>query len=437
MNQSENKKQSTRAITQKIRTGQSFLYRQNGFESMVLEFHLNEPIVRKNLKNALDKALQRFDYLTKELKEIDGDFYLRENRRPMKLRESATFLPLGGSQVNGHLLDVHYSGQRVFIAYHHGVCDGRGILPFVRTLLYYYFSMKEQQTIQLPNVQLAKMPYYSDELLEPGFAKFDEEQPTTIPDIQKKGYSLPEAKNQTQRLTYSYKTDFAIDAVDFISYGKSIGATPAITMALMMSEAIASEKTGDGLVNCNLVTDLRRGVHLENTHRNCVSSLSLAYDPQLGDSPAVMAKSYREKINAYKQPENLKSELRKVVQLSDQLDKLPTFAAKQKALDFFETLLSDTYILSYIGQLNLGIYEQYIEEIHTYSSGSRGLTIEMIATNEKIFLDMMQSFDDERYVKAFCRQLDTHKISYQRKPLKLFSTPKDHLVQRNSKELIV
>ncbi|MGF1932734.1 hypothetical protein ACQUE8_17915, partial [Enterococcus casseliflavus] len=102
--------------SEKIRTGQSFLYRKNGVESMIIDIQLHETVRGDYLIRAADKACQRYAYLTQQLVECDGDFYLVENKQPLVVRHSSSFLPLGSDAVNGHLFDLHYDSKTIGMA---------------------------------------------------------------------------------------------------------------------------------------------------------------------------------------------------------------------------------------------------------------------------------------------------------------------------------
>lgn len=44
-------------------------------------------------------------------------------------------------------------------------------------------------------------------------------------------------------------------------------------------------------------------------------------------------------------------------------------------LSFFESLCINTFVLSYTGQLDLGEAEAFMESMHLYSGGNRGLIV--------------------------------------------------------------
>ncbi|WP_259680450.1 hypothetical protein [Leuconostoc mesenteroides] len=96
-------------------------------------------------------------------------------------------------------------------------------------------------------------------------------------------------------------------------------------------------------------------------------------------------------------------------------------------LSFFENILLNTFIISYSGQTKLGELEQYIDEMHTYMSGTNGLSIEMLAINGGISVDILQSFESDVYVKDFTDILAANNIDFKINDTVLFEVPNDKL----------
>ncbi|WP_314068497.1 hypothetical protein [uncultured Vagococcus sp.] len=411
----------------KIKTGQCYLYRENGYESMVIDITLKKQIEHEALKDAFSLTIQRFDYLSCKLKEVAGDFYLEQNSLPFVIRNSPNHIPLGGKEANEHLIDVHFHDKTLYIDYHHGLCDGKGILPFVRSLLYHYISITTGEKLSINNNYTESSSYLLNETKEPGNLilsplKHTQKEYTGV-------YSIPLASEQASRLTHSYRREVSIDSSSLLSFAKNHNATPAIAIAILFSEAIANTDnlTNSETVICNLAVDLRDGVGLNNTFKNCVSTAKLPYIASNQDSYEKLAENNRELIANFKKEENINYQLNTIISLSNHLDGIEGFTNKQQTLSIFNNLLSDTFILSYIGQMDLGDIDQYVHSVHTYSSGTRGLSIEMIALKEKFYLDIMQSFSNEKYIEAFLQLLKDNSINYDSLTLKKYSTPKDML----------
>lgn len=112
-----------------IRSGQSFLYRTNGYDSTVVEIRMRDKVTGSYLQVALTNTARRFPYLTQKLVEKGGAYYLHRDDNSMVAVKTDKFRTLGSMATGYHLLDVTYTGNCIRVAFHHGLCDGRGVSP--------------------------------------------------------------------------------------------------------------------------------------------------------------------------------------------------------------------------------------------------------------------------------------------------------------------
>lgn len=148
---------------EKVRAGQSYLYKLRGMESEVIELRLREKVSGSFLNQALLSALPRYPYFNTRLIELDGDFYIVQNPQSMVARRTRELARLGHVSCGGHLVDITYYDRSIFFSFHHALCDGRGIKPFIETLMYCYFRLKHSVTAVPPSAE----PPARQELLPP------------------------------------------------------------------------------------------------------------------------------------------------------------------------------------------------------------------------------------------------------------------------------
>ncbi len=79
-----------------IKAGYSFLYREGGTESEIIEIVLIDRVKRNILQAALDKAVTRHPYLRNSVVEEQGDFRLKNNSLPLTVSKTPHLRPLGG-----------------------------------------------------------------------------------------------------------------------------------------------------------------------------------------------------------------------------------------------------------------------------------------------------------------------------------------------------
>ena len=202
-----------------IRSGQAYLYREGGIQSTVIDIRMKDNICGDSLTKGLNRTLLRYPYLTNKMKEQNGDFYLIENPLPFIIEETSKLHSLGSSKVNYHLIDVTYKDKQIKVAFHHGLCDGRGVKPFVETLLYYYCTYRYKNKFYVPDVRLAGEPLLPGETKEPFDGKKFDVGDTMLPKVTKDGYALPESINQDGERKY-YRYELNINHEKFINFAK-------------------------------------------------------------------------------------------------------------------------------------------------------------------------------------------------------------------------
>jgi hypothetical protein len=418
---------------EKNRAGQSYLYKRLGSESEVFEIKMNSRVYIAALQQSVNMSLQRYPYLTVKFAEKDGDFYFIENPIPLTVKESSALRPLGGLKTNYHLIDVTCKGNSIFVSFHHALCDGEGIKPFIETLLYYYCRTRYHNTENelIPGIRLANEALLDGETTDP-FLEFYEVAENEFPKVSRDGFSLDE-NVKIDGDTY-YRYELLVGHDEFLAFTKANNATPSIALALTMNRAVKNLYPDfDKPIICNMASSIRRALVCENTFKNCVKSISFPYSLEFSELPlSEQATEYRRLLDAQRSEDYVKKEVNGMIGLFQKLDTLPSYDGKQQIMSFFEDTLLDTYVTSYVGQFNLGYNEEHVESIHLYNSGTTGLGISMCATEKYFILDFKQSFPSDRYVTEFADVLRSYQLDCRVSECIEFKTPTDSLMKRGS-----
>ncbi|MGM9681856.1 MAG: hypothetical protein ACI3XR_10185 [Eubacteriales bacterium] len=415
---------------ERIRSGQSYLYKKYGMESEVIEVRFKKKVTGSFLNQALQITVKRYPYFNTRLIEKDGDFYIVQNEQSLIAKRTKNLARLGHISCGYHLIDVTYYGESVCISFHHALCDGRGIMPFVETLIYYYCDLKYGKKPLPEGVRLADDPLLPGETDDPFLKEYDYDKNKAFIGLSRDAYAIPENTASVGMTDYRYEV--IVPHAQYMKACKENNATPVILLALLMSRAIARMYPDyDKPINANIATDMRDALDVPNTFKNCVKSMILPYSRAFSEkSLPEQATEYRRLLSAQRDRDYCRKEANAMLGLFDRLDSLESYAEKQTIMAFFEGMTLNTYIISYLGRFNLGENAQYINGIHLYNSGATGLGINMISCGESCVLDFKQSFPSDKYVRAFCAELDALNVSYRVGDQIPFVTPCDSLIKR-------
>ena len=399
--------------------GIPYLYREKGAVSTVMEVVMKDEVDGEMLQVAVNFTVSRHPYFKSSLQERKGDYYIAENEMPFEVKETEELRSLGSRELNFHLMDITYFGKKIFVAFHHALCDGLGARRFVETLVCYYCEFKYGVNIENGDGTLPK----PGDILDPFAYGMYPMEDVPMPESVKDGYVLPEVP-ETMDGDTDYRYAFTLNNDSLMAYAKKIGASPAIVVALIVSKAIHTvHPDADKLVLCSMASNLREGLHAENTFKNCVNSINLPYHPNA--SFEEQAVEYKEIIKAHKEENYVKRCANGMVYLFQRLDALDTLEAKKAAMAMFDNIRINSYSLSYTGRLDLTECERFIDSMHLYSGGNNGLFVNMMSVGNTTTIDILQSFTDESYVKAVKELLNEAEIEYTVSDCITFTTPRD------------
>ena len=421
------------AKKEKIRSGQAYLYQKNGMESEVMEITFNKKVSGSFLNAALALSLKRYPYLNTKLVELDGDFYIVKNEMGVTAKRTKKLANLGHISCGYHLIDVVYYDKTVYVSWHHALCDGKGIKPFIETLIFYYCQMRYKSRANADGIRLADSPLLPDETTEPNLESYSYDENKPDVSVPRDAYAIPE--NVIEEHETDYRFDIKIPADKFIKICKEYGATPVVLTSLLVSKGIARIYPDfDKAINANIAVDIRDALDLPNTFKNCVRSMPLPFTRDfLNMSLAEQSKSQRALLSAQRDRDLLRKAANASLGMFDKLDTLPDYEAKQQMMDFFNGMLINTYVISYLGNIVLNENARYVEGMCFYNSGAAGLGVTMLQCGDNFCLNFKQSFESDKYVKAFLKELESLGIPYTASEAIPFVTPRDSLIRRNKK----
>lgn len=418
----------------KIRAGETFLYRKDGTESQVFEVRLKENVNFNCIIRAAKFAYKRYPYFKSRFKVVDGNVYLCENLFSPTPARARKLRPLGGSTTNKNLLDITFFKKSIYISFHHAMCDGRGIMQFIKTLLYYYLNFKyPHNNIRIPDVRLMGEGLLRGETADPvndGNLEFDK---SKVYQADRTAFAIPQVAEGQEAGGLSWRYEIVFDVNSVIKVCKECNATPAILMTILMQKGVKSlNPDAAEQILCSMSCDWRESIGLPNTFRNCVSSIYLPYgDQEQSMDLESLSTHFRALIAKQKQTDSARCSASVMKMMSDMLDSLESYEKKQEMVSGFISKPINSFICSYTGKANMGDAEKYIDSIHVYSSGTKGISLQMMSVADTFTVDFMQNFPDRLYVEAFLEAAAAVGLKADCSEVIAFQTPKDHTANTN------
>jgi hypothetical protein len=212
-----------------------------------------------------------------------------------------------------------------------------------------------------------------------------------------------------------------ISEEEFMRLNLSKEGSPGTIIALFLARAIDSlhADAADPVVIAMCVNQ-RKALKAPLAHHSLVGDVRLVYSGRLKDMDFMdQATSFRGMVALQSDPDIVLEEIKEYQSIVEDLNALPSLEARHKyCVDRMDLLTSYfTATISYVGKADMGEAEQFIQEFHVLPStalpsSATPLTLELSAMNGSFYVNFMQYFDDDSYLKAFIKELRTNNINY-------------------------
>lgn len=105
---------------------------------------LEKPVDGEILRHAVDTAIRRYPYFSVKTAVENEEYVLLPNDAPVVITYGMEPICLGSKVSNYHLIALAYEDCIIYFDGFHGLTHGIGIMPFIKTVLYYYLCEQDR-----------------------------------------------------------------------------------------------------------------------------------------------------------------------------------------------------------------------------------------------------------------------------------------------------
>ena len=377
-----------------------------------------EPVNKEVLESATNAAAERFPYFCVKLLQRGEEYVMEHNSEPFAVSRGSVGAPLGSAQNNHHLFSVTYENDTIYIHTSHFITDGRGIFPFIRTLVYLYLhELHPDEEFDMAHIDLpgsaipseeADSDPYPDELL-PCAPIIDTKRPR---DILKLG-DLHEESGSNGYTSFR----IAVKQKELMRYLSSVDGSPATFITSVMYKAIAELHRGEELpVVCGMQHQFRNALGKPFSHNCHVNIVPMVYPNRLRDRDIETLNTIsRGMLLLRASDENdiltINANIRNRKHI-EALDLMKKHRFMRKVL--LKGIGSNTFEVSYTGRVYWCGLDKYIKGVAPYIdlSLSGGLSVEIFTVGDIFDINIMQRGSTTRYFDRFCELLTGCGVSF-------------------------
>ena len=371
------------------------------------------------LRNAVDLTMKRYPYFCVRLCAEEGKLFFEDNPAPVPVLHSRERTVLGSEELDGHLLAFSYWKNRLYLDAYHGLTDGGGIDPLIRTLLYYYLTSFYETELSAERIRLSDSPVSPDEWDDPAGHEIPAGR-RLLPKWNQEGFQLEEG-GIVYLTPDSVVYNIRIPEEEFMRFNISNDGSPAAIAALLLAETIDALHPEAGAPPViAMCVNQRKALQAPAAHQSLVGDVRLPYIRRMRHLPfSTRTTCFRGMVTIQTDNDMILEDIREYQELVRYLKTLETYSERKAYCTEQMRRLSGcvTAIVSYVGKAGFGDLEQYIQEYEALPSTALPsmhvpLTIEMSALHGYFFLNFIQYFAEEDYVSMFIRKLRENNITY-------------------------
>ena len=372
------------------------------------------------MANAVQKTMQRYPYFRVRLVISDNEVYFEENTTPTPVLHTDGPIMLGGYETQSHLLAFCWWKNKVHIDAWHALTDGGGVYHLVQTFLYYYCSEYYGREMSTKGIWLAGDPVDPAEWFDPACRGLQVKEDFLVEKWQGKAFQIAEGG-----LTHVHDRcivyNIRISEDEFMRFNLSKEGSPGTIIALFLARAIASlhPETDDPIV-IGMCVNQRKALDAPLAHQSLVGDVRLVFQEGMKKMNFETQETcFRAMTALQSDSEMVKREIQEYQQLMVKLSTMPTHEDRhvycKRLADEKSQMVTAT--VSYVGKVDMGDAEFYVQEFHALPSTAlpsceTPLTLELSAVNGSFYVNFMQFFDGDKYLRAFIQQLRENDINY-------------------------
>lgn len=385
-----------------------------------LTVKLKDMVDEKVLVQAVRKTMKRYPYYRVRLAMDENEVFFEENPMPTPVLHTDGPIMLGGYETQSHLLAFCWWKNKVHIDCWHALTDGGGVYHLVQTFLYYYCSEYYGRTMSSEGIWLSDDEVKSAEWIDPARAEVFPQPDFLVDKWKGKAFQIMQGgiAHVADRCTvYNVR----IPESEFMRFNLSQEGSPGTVLAVMLARAIASlhPETPDPIAIAMCVNQ-RSALNAPLAHQSLVGDARLVFHDRMKTMDYMtQVTCFRGMVALQTDREMVLKEIQEYQELMKYLDTLPSHEARHAHCVKLaqEKSQSFTATVSYVGKIHMGDAEFYVQEFHALPSTAlpsceTPLTLELSAINGSFYVNFMQFFETDDYLKAFIQQLRDVGINY-------------------------
>ncbi len=379
---------------------------------MTYRFDLAESVNPDVIKDAWDKTLMVYPYMSYAVVARDGRMLLTENPLPFVIKETGEIVEPFERAGNFHMVTFCYLGQTLWIYADHVPLDGTGFNYVLETFFYHYYCLLDNVEYAVPEGVFTEKDGEVPGQDVDGYRKVDAIDPSAImgniagedcfvaPECSKEGVFANKADCRAYCLS--------VPSTELMTHAKEAGGSPMSVLAITFAKAIQNVHPENALpvkvmspvsirkVMGNNTSLLHQVVHAQYSFK--VSDLTSVSDEELNQT-------YRTFLRGFSSEQNIRMLCGVYRGICEGYSTAFSYGALDKITSEQRGKMGASVSVSYIGSLRTSDYGKRIRITAFHVMPEKGIMLQVTEVGDIFYIDWYQGFHDAAYIRAMRDEL--------------------------------
>ena len=374
---------------------------------MTYRFDLAEAVNPDAIKQAWDKTLVAYPYMSYAVVSRDKRLLLTENPLPFVIKETGEIVEPFERSGNFHMVTFCYLGRTLYIYIDHVPVDGTGINHVFETFFYHYYCIVDGVEYTVPEGVFTEKDGPVPGLDVDGYLLADAVDPATLARsmMGEPSFIPPEFPIEG---VFGNRPDcrgycLSVPSMEMMAHARSVGGSPVSVLSVALARAVCKVHSEN-----EKPIKIMYPVNIRKVMGNTTSLVHQAVFAQYRFEPSeVSAKSDRElnaDFRAYLKEFTSEPSIRMNAGVFRGMCEGYTKAYAYGALDnvcMEQRKNADaSFEISYVGTLRAGDYGNRIRMTAFHVMPEKGVMLQVTEVGDTFYIDWYQGFADATYIRA-------------------------------------
>lgn len=374
---------------------------------MTYRFDLAEIVCPDALRQAWEKTLAVYPYMSWAVVARNGRLIMTENPLPFVIRETGEVIEPFGRPGNFHTVTFCYLGQTLWIYADHVPIDGTGFNHVLETFFYHYYCLVDGREYPVPEGVFTEQDGPVEGQDVDGYLMVDAVNPASMMGGFKSGdaFAVPECAKEG---IFADKQDcrgycLSVPSGEMMAHVREVGGSPMSALAVAFSKAVQRvhpENTKPVKVMSPVSIRKVMGNHNSLLHQVVHAQYSFEPSDLTGKSDAALNQTYRAFLKGFSSEQNIRMLSGVYRGICEGYAKAFAYGALDKITMERRGEAGGSVSVSYLGTLRTSGYGNRIRMTAFHVMQEKGIMLQVTEVGDTFYIDWYQGFHDATYVRA-------------------------------------